>query len=253
MKKMIHPTALISDDAIIGENVSIGPYSIVHAGVEIGPNSVIDAYCELGIPTQLATNDVLKLGSSCHIRSHSSFYIGSEFGDGLVTGHQVTVRENTKAGNGVQLGSIADIQGDCTLGNYVRTQSSVTIGKKSIIGNFVWMFPGVLLTNDPNPPSNDLIGVTVDDYVVIAVKSTILPGVRVGIGSFVSAHSLVSVDVPDNSLVSGVPAKVMCKASDMRMKNNLSIRAYPWMKRFTRGYPDSIIEQWGNGVFSIEF
>lgn len=252
MKNMIHPTALISDAAVIGENVSIGPFCIIHAGVEIGSNTTIDAYCELGVATHLAANDALKLGSSCHIRSHSTFYIGSEFGDGLVTGHQVTIRENTKVGKGVQLGSLADVQGDCKLGNYVRTQSSVTIGKKSEIGNFVWMFPGVLLTNDPNPPSNELLGVTIEDYVVLAVKSTVLPGVVVGKRSFVSAHSLVSVDVPENSLVSGAPAKVLCKASDVRMKNNPSMRAYPWMNRFTRGYPDSVVKQWANGDYSFD-
>ena len=143
---------------------------------------------------------------------------------------------------------MADIQGHCQIGHYVRTQSSITIGQKSVIGNFVWLFPGVLLTNDPNPPSNDLLGVVLEDYVVAAVKTTFLPGVRIGRGSFVAAHSLVGQDMPENSLISGSPAKRLCKASDMRLKDDIRVKAYPWTKRFARGYPPEVIEAWANDL-----
>ncbi len=124
----------------------------------------------------------------------------------------------------------------------------MTIGQQSKIGNFVWLFPGVLLTNDPNPPSNELLGVTIEDYVVVAVKSTLLPGVQIGKGSFITAHSLVGQDMPEDSLVSGAPAKRLCRASDMRLKGDIRIRAYPWPKRFLRGYPASVIEKWANDI-----
>jgi carbonic anhydrase/acetyltransferase-like protein (isoleucine patch superfamily) len=73
--------------------------------------------------------------------------------------------------------------------------------------------------------------------------------VRIGKGSFVTAHSLVAADMPENSLVSGSPAKRLCRASDMRMQDDVRVRAYPWAKRFVRGYPDQIVEAWGNGQF----
>jgi len=247
MSNNIHTTALISPGAELGENVTVGAFTIIHSNVRIGSGSHIDSHCELGYPTPLADGLPLIIGCGSIIRSHSIFYQGSSFGDNLVTGHQITVREKTVAGNGFQIGSLADIQGHCDIGHYVRTQSSVTIGQQSKIGNFVWLFPGALLTNDPNPPSNDLEGATIEDYVVIAVKSTILPGVRIGKGSFVTAHSLVNKDMPNDSLISGIPAKRICKASDMRLKRDVRIKAYPWRNRFVRGYPDNIIEQWGNG------
>lgn len=249
MKNKIHPTAIVSSKVELGENVSIGPYSIVHDGVCIGSDSTIDAFCELGHPTPNAQDHKLVFGRATTIRSHSVFYAGSRFGDGLVTGHHVSVRENTLAGRSFQIGTLADIQGHCTIGHWVRTQSSVTIGQRSKIGNFAWLFPGVLLTNDPNPPSEELLGVTLGDYVVVAVKATLLPGVSIGRHSFVTAHSLVGQSMAPDSLVSGNPAKRLCNASDMRIKANPGIRAYPWPKRFVRGYPTAVIEAWASGNF----
>lgn len=251
--KKIHPTAIVSNHASLGENVEVGPFTVIHDNVVIGNGARIDGFCEIGYPTHLADGLPLLIGAESLIRSHSIFYQGSSLGDGLVTGHQVTVREKTYAGKGFQIGTLGDIQGSCFIGNYVKTQSSVTIGQQSKIGNFVWLFPGVLLTNDPNPPSNDIQGVTLEDYVVAGVKSTFLPGVSIGKGSFVTAHSLVGKDMPEDSLVSGSPAKRLCKASDMRLKNDVRVRAYPWRNRFVRGYPDCIVEKWANGIDSFDF
>ena len=253
MKNKIHPTAVISNNAILGKNIEIGPFTVIHDNVVIGSGTRIDGFCEIGYPTLLADDLPLIIGSESLIRSHSVFYQGSSFGDGLVTGHQVTVREKTVAGKGFQIGTLGDVQGSCLIGNYVKTQSSVTIGQQSKIGNFVWLFPGVLLTNDPNPPSNDIQGVTLEDYVVAGVKATFLPGVIIGKGSFITAHSLVGHDMAEDSLVSGSPAKRLCKASDMRMKNDVRVRAYPWRNRFVCGYPESIVEKWANGVDSFDF
>lgn len=252
MSTGIHPSAIVSPHAILGENVTIGPFTVIHDDVRIGANSRIEGFCDIGSPTALANGLPLVIGANATIRSHSVFYQGSVFGDGLVTGHRVTVREKTSAGKAFQIGTLADIQGHCEIGHHVRTQSSVTIGQQSKIGDFVWLFPGALLTNDPNPPSNNLLGVTLEDYVVIAVKATLLPGVRIGKGSFVTAHSLVAADMPENSLVSGSPAKRLCRASDMRMQGDVRVRAYPWPKRFVRGYPDDVLEMWANGEFGTD-
>lgn len=247
MTRAIHSTAIVSSQAEIGENVVIGPFTVVHDKVVIGDNARVDGYCEIGYPSLLAECKPLIIGADAVIRSHSVFYQGSEFGAGLVTGHQVVVREKTIAGDGFQIGTFADIQGHCSIGHHVRTQSSVTIGQQSTIGNFVWLFPGALLTNDPTPPSNEICGVVLGDYVVVAVKATLLPGVKIGKGSFVAAHSLVGQDMPEDSLVSGSPAKRMCRASDMRIKGDPGRKAYPWFKRFSRGYPPHVLACWERG------
>lgn len=240
---MIHQTAIVSPNANIGNNVSIGAFSIIHDNVEIGDDSIIESYCEIGYPTPLAGNKPLIIGNNSLIRSNSIFYQGSVFGRNLVTGHRVTVRENTVAGVYLQIGTLSDFQGDCTIGNYVRTHSSVHIGKRSKIGDFVWIYPYVVLTNDPHPPSTVEVGVTVEDYAVIATMSVVLPGVTVGEHSLVGAHSLVKENVPPHKLVSGSPAKEICSTSMIRLKDGSKGKAYPWPRHFQRGFPEQIVEE----------
>lgn len=240
----IDPSSIIASNAKIGENVEIGPFTVVHGNVEIGSDTKIGSHCEIGVPTALGDGSKLKIGAGSIIRSHSIFYESSSFGNTLVTGHRVTVREGTHAGLNLQIGTLGDIQGDCLIGDYVRFHSNVHIGKKSKIGNFVWIFPYVVLTNDPTPPSNTLIGCVVGDYSVIATMSVLLPGVCVGERALVGAHSCVGKSVPDNMIAVGNPAKIVGATSKIKLKDSTEAEAYPWTRHFHRGYPASVIDSW---------
>jgi|SRR5471030_1219705 len=241
---MIHPSASVSPLAILGENVSIGPFTIVHDHVQIGADSVIDGFCELGYPSPLADGLPLIIGAGSRIRSHSIFYQGSRFGERLVTGHRVTVREKTVAGVNFQLGTLSDIQGDCSIGDYVRCHSNVHIGKMSKVGNFVWIFPYVVLTNDPHPPSDTLLGCEIGDYAAIATMSVVLPGVKVGRGALVAAHSMVGKDVAPDTVAGGSPSKYLCDTSKIKLKDGSDRPAYPWTSHFRRGYPEAVTAGW---------
>lgn len=241
---MIHPTALVSSEARLGERVTIGPFTVIHPNVQIGAGTTIGSHCEIGTPTPRAEGRPLVLGADCTIRSHSIFYEGSTLGDGLVTGHRVTVREGTTAGSHLQIGTLSDIQGSCTIGDYVRFHSNVHIGQLSTIGSYVWIFPYVVLTNDPHPPSNVMRGVTVHDYAAIATMSVILPGVVIGRGALVGAHSSVGRDVAEDTVVAGAPAKPICPTRDLRLKDGSGLPAYPWRRHFHRGYPDEVVQAW---------
>ncbi len=240
----IHPTSYVETGASIGNNVEIGPFSIIHSNVILHDNCKVGAYCELGVKTPLSNGTPLVIGSDSTIRSHSVFYESSVFGERLVTGHRVTVREHTVAGKNLQIGTLCDIQGDCNIGDYVRFHSNVHIGKMSAVGNFVWIFPYVVLTNDPTPPSEILSGVTLEDYAIVATMAVILPGVRVGTHSLVAAHACVGKDVPPYSISGGVPAKILGSTSAIKRKDFPNESAYPWPRHFHRGYPESIIENW---------
>jgi acetyltransferase-like isoleucine patch superfamily enzyme len=242
----IHPAAHVDKGAQIGEGVEIGPFTIIHSNVVIGAGSRIGSHCELGVPTGLSDGSPLVIGSDSLIRSHSIFYEASTFGKHLVTGHRVTVREHTVAGENFQIGTLSDIQGDCTIGNFVRFHSNVHIGKKSTIGNFVWIFPYVVLTNDPTPPSSTLKGCRIEDYAAIATMSVILPGVTVGKHALVAAHACVGKDVPPNMVAAGVPAKILCETAKIKLDDGVTI-AYPWNTHFHRGYPDDVVERWKAG------
>jgi acyl-[acyl carrier protein]--UDP-N-acetylglucosamine O-acyltransferase len=241
---MIHPSAFVSSSAKIDEGVEIGPYSIIYDDVWIGRNTKVGAFCEIGLPTPHAKQSKLEIGESSVIRSHAVIYIGSQIGFGLQTGHYVCIRENSEIAEGVQLGSRTDVQGDCSIGAHTKMHADVHIGKQSRIGSFVWLFPEVLLTNDPMPPSETLIGPVIEDFCVIASKVLIFPGVKVGSNAVIAAGSIVKTDVPGWKLAAGNPAKVACDVRILRMPLNPKEKAYPWRDRFHRGYPEEVVQAW---------
>jgi acetyltransferase-like isoleucine patch superfamily enzyme len=196
------------------------------------------------VPSSLSDGLPLIIGESSLIRSHSVFYEGSVFGKKLSTGHRVTVREKTEAGDAFQIGTLSDIQGHCKIGNYVKLHSNVHIGQHSTVGNYVWIFPYVVLTNDPHPPSNVMMGVTIEDFAAIATMSIILPGVTVKSGALVGAHSSVSKTVASDTVVAGSPAKFICETSEIKLKDGSGESAYPWRRHFHRGYPEAAVAAW---------
>ena len=129
----IHPTALIGAAASIDPSAEIGAFTVVHDNVEIGARCVVGSHCELGVASDLSDGSPLVVGADALIRSHSVFYAGSSFGEGLVTGHRVTVREGTRAGLNFQIGTLGDIQGHCAIGDYVRFHSNVHVGQHTVI------------------------------------------------------------------------------------------------------------------------
>ncbi len=240
----IHPTAYVASIAMLGDDVEVGPFSIVHGNVSLGARVKVGAYCELGLPTPLGNGTPLAIGDDSLIRSHSVFYESSSFGAGLTTGHHVTVREKTIAGVSFQIGTLSEVQGDCTVGDYVRFQSNVFVGKTTTIGNFVRIAPYVVLTNDPTPPSDVLLGCTIEDFASISAAAVILPGVRVGQHSLVAAQACVSKNVPPHMVVAGVPARVICQTKLIQLRDGSGRDAYPWTRHFTRGFPEAITRNW---------
>lgn len=241
-----HPSSYVAPEAKLGDDVEIGPFSIIHANVILGNRVKVGAYCELGISTPLGDGTPLIIGDDSLIRSHSVFYESSSFGSGLTTGHHVTVREKTIAGLSFQIGTLSEIQGDCSVGNYVRFQSNVFVGKTTLIGNFVRIAPYVVLTNDPTPPSDVLLGCTIEDYASIAAASVVLPGVTVGRHSLVAAQACVTKNVPPNVVVAGVPARILGDAKEVKLRDGSNRSAYPWTQHFTRGFPAAVIADWAN-------
>jgi len=248
----IHPTAIIGDGVSIGENVTLGANSIVYDNVFLGDHTIVGPNCILGEPTAdlysgcaSYRNPVLIIGPHSLIRSGTTIYAGSELGEYFECGHRVTIREKARIGRNVRIGTLSDIQGRCEIGNYVRFHSNVHIGQKSVIKDYVWIFPYVVLTNDPHPPSETLIGVTVEEFAVVATMSVILPGVVVGRDSLVGASSLVRKNVEPETIVAGNPAKVVASIHDVKSKADGS-NVYPWRETFDRGMPWQGIgyEQW---------
>lgn len=69
--------------------------------------------------------------------------------------------------------------------------------------------------------------VVIEDYVWIASRCTILPGVTIGHGAVVASNCLVTKDVQPMTIVGGVPAKVIGQRKS-GLKYNLKYK--PWFK-----------------------
>lgn len=72
------------------------------------------------------------------------------------------------------------------------------------------------LQHDYNSPDYKAVGgdVTIEDYVWIASRATILPGVKIGRGAVIACGAIVTKDVAPLSVVAGVPAKVIAQRKD---------------------------------------
>jgi acetyltransferase-like isoleucine patch superfamily enzyme len=230
----------ISSSAKIGKNVRIGDYSVIYDNVIIEDNSIICNNCVIGEPltdyyfNKNYVNPQTLIGSDSLIRSHTIIYAGTKTGTNFSTGNNVSVRENSVFGNNCRLGTLCDIQGDMKIGDYCWLHSNVHVGKGSLLGNFVFIYPYVVLTNDPYPPSEMCIGVQVGDFAQIATQSTILPGVKIGMHALIGAGSVVSKDVESYTLCVGNPARKLKDVREIRMKDK---PMYPWPYRFDRDMP----------------
>jgi len=233
----------IGENVVLGKNVKIGDGTVIYDNVEIGDNSIVANNCVIGEPlndyysNENYINPKTIIGENSLIRSHSIIYAGSIFGDFFQTGHRVTIRENTEMGNNCSVGTLSDIQGFTKFGNYCRLHSNVHICQKAVIGNFVFFYPYVVLTNDPTPPSEVCVGPTIGDYSQITTGSLIMPGIKIGENCLIAAGSVVTRDVEDFSLVLGVPAQKKCDIRDIKSRDDKSESYYPWMNNFDRGMP----------------
>lgn len=244
----ISENVIIKDGVRIGDNVTIedGVYidydAIIRDNVTIKRGTFIGTRCIIGeylfdfYDDKTNKRHPLIIGENSLIRSETIIYGDCTIGKNFQTGHRVTIREKTQIGQNVRIGTLSDIQGFCEIGDYVNLHSNVHIGMRSTIKKYAWIFPYVVLTNDPNPPSNTVKGVTVGEFAVIATNSIVLPGKHIGKDSLVGAGSIVTKDVPPMKVVVGNPAKVICDVTEVKDKST-GESLYPWRYHFDRGMP----------------
>jgi acetyltransferase-like isoleucine patch superfamily enzyme len=233
----VHPTAIVDPRAILGAGVTVGPLTVVRGDARIGAGSRIGSHCVIGE----GDRELTSIGAGALIRSHSVIYAGSTFGRGLETGHHAVLREGLDAGRGLRVGTASDLQGLSTIGHFVRIHSNVFVAQRTTIEDFAWIFPKVMLADDPHPPSDTCThGPTIRSAAVIGAAATVLPGLDVGRASLVAASALVTADVPEEAVVRGAPARVVGSTRDVRCRHGALGRPYPWWEHFRRGYPPEV-------------
>ncbi|TLU85990.1 MAG: acyltransferase [Chlorobium sp.] len=92
-----------------------------------------------------------------------------------------------------------------TLGNHVHITGDVV---------FITHDGGTLIYRHLVPDLEITKPIKIGDYVYIGYRSIIMPGVTIGNNCIIAAGSVVTKNIPDNSVVGGVPAKLIKSSFD---------------------------------------
>ncbi len=143
------------------------------------------------IRRMLCKNLFKSMGKNCNIE-HGAF-----FGKG----------KDIEIGDNSGVGINARIQGPLTIGKNVMMGPDVLIYTRN--HNFHDVTVPMLAQGEQEPQA-----VIIQDDVWIGARVIILPGVKIGKGSILAAGSVVTKNVPEYSIVAGVPAKVINNRKD---------------------------------------
>lgn len=142
----IHPTAIVSPNAVLAEGVTVGPFSIIHDHVEIGSNTVIGPH--------VVIHDYVRMGAENRVHAHAvigdlpqdvcfdrSTETWVEIGDANTLRENVTIHRSTSTLKATRLGSNGflmvntHIGHDCNVGDGVILTINTAIGGHVEIGN----------------------------------------------------------------------------------------------------------------------
>lgn len=132
----------------------------------------------------------------------------AKIGQNVKIWHFTFVGDDTEIGDNVSIGSLSHIDSNIKIGENTRIEGQVYLPPLTRIGKNVFIGPGAVLTNDPFPMCNKMVGVTIEDNAVIGARAVIKAGVTVGKNSIVAMGSVVTKNVPENTVVIGSPATI---------------------------------------------
>lgn len=202
----------------------IHPTAIVHPDTAIDPSAVIGPYCVIG-----SDHGHLRLGPGTIVRSHSVIEGGNEIGDGLETGHHVLIRTGNEIGRNLRIGTFSSLEGEGEVGDYVRIHGRCEM-TKGTLRHFARLYGGSYVTDNRLPPSRVNVPAVLDEGAVVTMNCVVIAGVRVGVGAFVGASTVVARDVPDATALVGGKTKPV---TELRWEGY----AYPWTAYYRDGYP----------------
>jgi UDP-3-O-[3-hydroxymyristoyl] glucosamine N-acyltransferase len=210
----IHPSAQVSAEAQLGEQVAVGPNVVVGAGVRIGSHSVLSAGCVIGRNVRMGShcflgpNVVVNWGCVLgdHVIIHGNSTIGTDgFGYRLVNGRHrkiphigiVVIEED------VEIGANACVDrakfGRTWIGRGTKIDNLVQIAHNVQIGE------NCIIVSQTGIAGSTELG----KYVVLAGQCGIVDHVKLGDGVMAGARSAIFQDFGDGVKVLGTPAHPM--------------------------------------------
>jgi UDP-N-acetylglucosamine acyltransferase len=188
---IIHPTAIVSDKAELGTNVSIGAYSIIGENVKIGDNTKIHSH--------VCIDDFTTIGSDNEIMQFSS--IGTPPQDKGYNGEptQTIIGDHNLFREGCTVHRATTKQdGKTIIGNHGYFMAQVHFAHDTHIGDYVTLANGTMCAGH----------VQVEDYVQMGGACGVTPFCHIGKGVFVGAASAIDKDIPHYTTVLGNRVKL---------------------------------------------
>lgn len=201
------------------------------AEIILGKDAKVDDGVKLGYLTGRKIKDhTLRIGDGACIRTGTVIYGGTTIGDGLATGHNVTIREENEIGDDFQVWNCTTIDYGCKIGSGVKIHCNCYIAQFTVIEDKAFMAPGVTIANDIHPGCefsvNCMRGPHIEEGVEIGVNVTILPFVRIGAHSVIGSGAVINKDIPPGSVVVGNPGRVICSIHDLNCQSGLTDKPY---------------------------
>jgi len=185
----IHPTAIISKNASIGNDIIVAPYVIIEDGTEIGNNCEIGPHAVLYRGARLGNKvKIMQAVSVAHVPQDLKF--GGE--DSLfIIGHNTVIHEYVTLHRGTKETGKSQIGKNCLLMAYCHVAHDCSIGDNCIIANTVQIAGHV----------------HIEDWVILGGIVSVHQFVIIGQHSMIGATSYITQDVPPYIIVAGTPAK----------------------------------------------
>jgi len=189
----------------VSAEAQVGRDSVIYPNVAIEGRSVIGEGCEIRSGSRISNS---RLGEHVVIKDHS-VVIDSEINANCAIGPFAHLRMNTVLEETAVVGNFVEVKksriGRGTKAMHLSYLGDATIGASTNIG------AGTITCNYDGKNKNPT---TIGDNVKIGSDTMLVAPVTVGNGSITAAGSVVTEDVPPDTLVAGVPAVIKRKIKD---------------------------------------
>jgi len=192
-------TFLDPSHAYVSAEAEVGRDCIIYPGVSIEGKSIIGEGCVIRSGARITNS---RLGNNVVIRDHS-VVIDSEIKSNCAVGPFAHLRMNTVLEEGSVVGNFVEVK-KSRLGRRSKAMHLTYLGDATI-GEGVNIGAGTVTCNYDGKDKHQTI---IEDDARIGSDTMLVAPVRVGKGSVTAAGSVVTEDVPPDTLVAGVPAVV---------------------------------------------
>lgn len=193
----IHPTAIISPEARLGDNVAVRAHAVIEAGVVVGDGCTLRERAHICSGTTLGKNCVIHMNAVIGNDPQDLSYKGAPLK--TILGDNVTIRENvTIHGSPKESGTV--------LGNNCFLMAGSHVAHDCQLGNGVIMANGVLLAGH----------VQVGDSAFISGNVVVHQFVKIGRLAMLSGQSGFGMDVPPYLIGDGVNSITFLNAVGLR-------------------------------------